>query len=65
MHKRYPGVTDSKKVWAAAPWAQYVIKVEGVYIAFSDIDVAAEYAEPTAPLHVYSRNWGKGKQANG
>jgi len=43
MHKRFPGVTKTKAIWAAAPWAKYVIKVEGVYIAFDGEESAGPY----------------------
>lgn len=69
MHKRFPELKNSKKVWAAAPWANYVIKVAGVYIAFDDADDAYEYADDT-PLESYGRehridrrNHGKAHQA--
>jgi len=56
MHKRFPGVTSPKKVWAQAPWAKYVIKVAGVYIAFSG-EEAFEYVPDTSDLHFHSKQY--------
>lgn len=57
MHKRFPGVKNSKKIWAENPWARYLIKVEGVYIAFSTDDEAADYTPDNVDLTSYERGY--------
>lgn len=57
MHKRFPGLHSPKKVWAAAPWAVYVIKVEGVYIAFDSEDDAVVYVDDNSHLASYTQSY--------